>query len=81
MTASSAALRELAASATRTGVLRRLAMAAALAIGAFVAGAALLAVAGWFIAASAVAGLAVTTTFSFRYVGGRRYLNVCPGLP
>ena len=42
-------------------------MAAGLTVGAFVAGAALLAVAGWFIAASAVAGLAVTTTFSFLY--------------
>jgi ATP-binding cassette subfamily C protein CydC len=48
-------------------VLRRLAMAAGLTVGAFVAGAALLALAGWFIAASAVAGLAVTTTFSFLY--------------
>jgi ATP-binding cassette subfamily C protein CydC len=67
VTASNAVLRELAASTTGTGVLRRLAVAAALAVGAFLAGAALLAVAGWFIAASAVAGLAVTTTFSFLY--------------
>lgn len=67
MTASRAVLRELAASTTGTGLLRRLVAAAALAIGAFLAGAALLAVAGWFIAASAVAGLAVTTTFSFLY--------------
>ncbi|MEA2590927.1 MAG: ATP-binding cassette, subfamily bacterial CydC [Actinomycetota bacterium] len=67
MSASSAALRELAASTTGAGVRRRLVVAAALAVGAFLAGAALLAVAGWFIAASAVAGLAVTTTFSFLY--------------
>jgi ATP-binding cassette, subfamily C, bacterial CydC len=67
VTASSAALRELAASTTGAAVRRRLAVAAALAVGAFLAGAALLAVAGWFIAASAVAGLAVTTTFSFLY--------------
>ena len=67
MTASSATLRELAASTTGPRVLRRLAMAAGLTVGAFVAGAALLALAGWFIAASAVAGLAVTTTFSFLY--------------
>src|SRR5207244_4007536 len=66
-TASSATLRELAASTTGPRVLRRLAMAAGLTVGAFVAGAALLALAGWFIAASAVAGLAVTTTFSFLY--------------
>ncbi|HZE75293.1 MAG TPA: ABC transporter transmembrane domain-containing protein [Gemmatimonadales bacterium] len=67
MTASSAALRELGASTTGAAVRRRLVVAAALAVGAFLAGAALLAVAGWFIAASAVAGLAVTTTFSFLY--------------
>ena len=46
MTASSATLRELAASTTGPRVLRRLAMAAGLTVGAFVAGAALLALAG-----------------------------------
>jgi ATP-binding cassette, subfamily C, bacterial CydC len=44
---------------------RRLANPAAMTVLAFALGAALLGLAGWFIAASAVAGLAVASTFSF----------------
>jgi ATP-binding cassette, subfamily C, bacterial CydC len=46
---------------------RRLAKPAATVVLAFVLGAALLALAGWFIAASAVAGLTVASTFSFLF--------------
>ena len=46
---------------------RRLAQPAAMTVLAFALGAALLALAGWFIAASAVAGLAVASTFSFLF--------------
>jgi ATP-binding cassette subfamily C protein CydC len=50
---------------TPTG--RRLAKPAAMTVLAFVLGAALLGLAGWFIAASAVAGLAAASTFSFLF--------------
>ena len=46
---------------------RRLARPAAMTVLAFALGAALLGLAGWFIAASAVAGLAVASTFSFLF--------------
>jgi ATP-binding cassette subfamily C protein CydC len=46
---------------------RRLAKPATMVVLAFVFGAGLLGLAGWFIAASAVAGLAVTSTFSFLF--------------
>jgi ATP-binding cassette subfamily C protein CydC len=46
---------------------RRLAKPAAMTVLAFALGAALLGLAGWFIAASAVAGLAVASTFSFLF--------------
>jgi ATP-binding cassette subfamily C protein CydC len=46
---------------------QRLAKPAALTVLAFALGAALLGLAGWFIAASAVAGLAVASTFSFLF--------------
>jgi ATP-binding cassette, subfamily C, bacterial CydC len=51
--------------ATPTG--RRLAKPAAMTVLAFGLGAGLLGLAGWFIAASAVAGLAVASTFSFLF--------------
>jgi ATP-binding cassette, subfamily C, bacterial CydC len=54
-----------APAATSTG--RRLAKPAALTVLAFALGAALLGLAGWFIASSAVAGLAVASTFSFLF--------------
>jgi ATP-binding cassette subfamily C protein CydC len=58
-------------------VRRRLVAAGAVTIGAFIAGVGLLALAGWYIAASAVAGLAVTTTFSFLFpTAGVRALAV-----
>jgi ATP-binding cassette subfamily C protein CydC len=46
---------------------RRLAKPAAMTVLAFALGAALLGLAGWFIASSAVAGLAVASTFSFLF--------------
>jgi ATP-binding cassette, subfamily C, bacterial CydC len=46
---------------------RRLARPAAMTVVSFLVGAALLGLAGWFIAASAVAGLAVASTFSFLF--------------
>jgi ATP-binding cassette subfamily C protein CydC len=46
---------------------RRLAKRAAMTVLAFALGAALLGLAGWFIASSAVAGLAVASTFSFLF--------------
>jgi ATP-binding cassette subfamily C protein CydC len=46
---------------------RRVLRAAAMAVLALVAGVGLLALAGWFIASSAVAGLAAASTFSFLY--------------
>jgi ATP-binding cassette subfamily C protein CydC len=58
-------------------VRRRLAAAGAVTVGAFTAGAGLLALAGWFLAASAVAGLATASTFSFLYpTAGVRALAV-----
>jgi ATP-binding cassette, subfamily C, bacterial CydC len=65
---SGSAIRELLrehAECAPTG--RRLAKPAAAVVLAFVLGAGLLALAGWFIAASAVAGLTVASTFSFLF--------------
>jgi ATP-binding cassette, subfamily C, bacterial CydC len=59
------ALLDEAAQREPTG--RRLAKPAATVVLAFVLGVALLALAGWFIAASAVAGLAAASTFSFLF--------------
>ncbi len=59
------AIRELLGEDAPTG--RRLARPAATVVLAFLLGAGLLALAGWFIAASAVAGLAVASTFSFLF--------------
>jgi ATP-binding cassette subfamily C protein CydC len=53
--------------AQRAPAGRRLAKPAATVVLAFVLGAGLLALAGWFIAASAVAGLTVASTFSFLF--------------
>jgi ATP-binding cassette subfamily C protein CydC len=58
-------IRRLLADEPVTG--RRLARPAAMTVLAFALGAALLGLAGWFIASSAVAGLAVASTFSFLF--------------
>jgi ATP-binding cassette, subfamily C, bacterial CydC len=64
----SGVLRELLGEhAKRAPTGRRLAKPAATVVLAFALGAGLLALAGWFIAASAVAGLAVASTFSFLF--------------
>jgi ATP-binding cassette subfamily C protein CydC len=63
MTNSAEALRRLCGSLE----IRRLVKPALVVILAFVLGASLLGLAGWFIAASAVAGLAVSSTFSFLF--------------
>lgn len=60
-------LQALLADMSDGGAGRRLAVAGTLTLGAFGSSVALLALAGWFLAASAVAGLAVTSTFSFLY--------------
>ncbi|HEY1516524.1 MAG TPA: ATP-binding cassette domain-containing protein [Solirubrobacteraceae bacterium] len=62
---SASAIRELLGEHAPTG--RRLVKPAATVVLAFALGAGLLALAGWFIAASAVAGLAVASTFSFLF--------------
>jgi ATP-binding cassette, subfamily C, bacterial CydC len=65
---SGSAIRELLDEGTqRAPTSRRLAKPAATVVLAFALGASLLALAGWFIAASAVAGLAVASTFSFLF--------------
>jgi len=65
---SGSAIRELLGEpAPRAPTVRRLAKPAATVVLAFLLGAALLGLAGWFIAASAVAGLAVASTFSFLF--------------
>jgi ATP-binding cassette subfamily C protein CydC len=65
---SGSAIRELLAEeAQRAPTGRRLAKPAATVVLAFALGTALLGLAGWFIAASAVAGLAVASTFSFLF--------------
>jgi ATP-binding cassette subfamily C protein CydC len=65
---SGSAIRELLGEeAQRTPTGRRLAKPAATVVLALALGAALLGLAGWFIAASAVAGLAVASTFSFLF--------------
>jgi len=62
------AIRELLGEPDRRALtLRGLAKPAATVVLAFLLGAGLLALAGWFIAASAVAGLAVASTFSFLF--------------
>jgi ATP-binding cassette subfamily C protein CydC len=65
---SGSAIRELLGERSeRACTARRLAKPAATVVLAFSLGAALLALAGWFIAASAVTGLAVASTFSFLF--------------
>ena len=65
---SASAIRELLGEpAQRAPTRRRLVKPAATVVLAFALGAGLLALAGWFIAASAVAGLAVASTFSFLF--------------
>jgi ATP-binding cassette subfamily C protein CydC len=63
----SAILALLAEGSRGASLRRRLLRAGALAVLAFALGAALLGLAGWFIASSAVAGLAVASAFSFVY--------------
>jgi ATP-binding cassette, subfamily C, bacterial CydC len=65
---SASAIRELLGDrAQRAPTARRLAKPAATVVLAFALGAGLLALAGWFIAASALAGLAAASTFSFLF--------------
>jgi len=67
MSSRSAIWELLGEQAQRAPIRRRLVKPAAMVVFAFALGVGLLALAGWFIAASAVAGLAVASTFSFLF--------------
>ncbi|HWF35315.1 MAG TPA: hypothetical protein VG295_08075, partial [Solirubrobacteraceae bacterium] len=67
MTRAAPEIAQLLDERSRARATRRLVRPASMVVLAFVFGAALLGLAGWFIASSAVAGLAVASTFSFLF--------------